>query len=88
MSWYILPRARNFKPIFEFQTPPAKNYPAGTPELIPLAPNRIYVELVRNVDIVSLARNCPARTSELFPLDAKFVLRTNSTLGRNFSAGV
>ena len=72
----------------ELQIPLAQNYPAGTSELIHLAPTGIYVEVVRNVDIVSLARNYPARTSELFPLGAKLVLRTNSTLRRNFSAGV
>ena len=44
------------------------------------------VEFVRNVDIVALARNDPARTSELFLLGAKLVLRTNSTLRRKFSA--
>ena len=43
VSWYTLTCARNFKPLFEFQTPPARNYPAGTSELIPLAPTRIYV---------------------------------------------
>ena len=72
----------------EFQIPYARNYPAGTSELIPLAPTGIYVEVIRNVDIVSLARNYPARTPELFPLGAKLVLRKNSTLRRNISAGV
>ena len=72
----------------EFQIPWAQNYLAGTLELIPLAPTGIYVEVVHNVDIVSLSRNYPARTLELFPLGAKLVIRTNSTLGRNFSAGV
>ena len=49
MSWYNLPRALDFKPLSEFQIPLAQNYPAGTSELIPLAPTRIYVEIVRNV---------------------------------------
>ena len=49
---------------------------------------RIYVEVIRNVTIVTLAQNYPARTLELFPLGAKLVLRTDSTLRRNFSAGV
>ena len=62
MSWYNLPRARNFKSLFEFQIPPARNYPAGTSELIPLAPTWIYIEIIRNVDIVSLAQNYPAGT--------------------------
>ena len=65
-----------------------QNYPAGASELIPLVPTGIYVEVVCNVVIVALARNYPARTSELSPLGAKLVLRTNSTLRRNFSAGV
>ena len=88
MSWYNLPRAQNFKPLFEFQIPPAQNYPAGTSELITLAPTRIYLEIVRNVGIVSLARNYPAGNSELFPLGANSALRKNSTLRRNSSAGV
>ena len=46
------------------------------------------VEVIRNVTIVMLARNYPARSLELFPLVAKLVLRTDSTLRRNFSAGV
>ena len=70
MSWYNLPRAQNLKPLFEFKIPPARNYPAGTLELIPLAPTRIYVEIVCNVNIVLLARNYPAGTLELFPLGA------------------
>ena len=57
----------------------ARNYPTGTSELIPLEPTRIYVEIVRNVDIVLLARKYPAGTSELFPLGS------NSDLGRNFT---
>ena len=65
VSWYILPRARNFKPLFEFQIPPAQNYPASTSELIPLAPTQIYVEIVRNVYIVLLVQNYPVGTSEL-----------------------
>ena len=55
MSWYNLPRARNFKPLFEFESQPAQNYPTGTSELIPLVPTQIYVEIVINVEIVSLA---------------------------------
>ena len=62
MSWYNLPRARNFKPLFEFEILPALNYPAGIPESIPLVPTRIYVEIVRNVEIVLLAQNYPAGT--------------------------
>ena len=88
MSWYNLPRARNFKPLFEFQTPTARNYPASTSELISFFPTRIYVEIVRNVDIVLLAQNYPAGTSELFPLGANSHLRRKFTLRRNFSAGV
>ena len=65
MSWCILPGARNFKPLIEFQTSPAKNYPAGTSYLITLAPTRIYVGIVHNLDIVLLAKNCPTGTSEL-----------------------
>ena len=83
MSWYNLPTARYFKPIFEFWIPPAPNYPAGTSELIPLAPTRIYVEIVHNVDIVSLALNYPADTSELFPLGANSDLHINCTLHIN-----
>ena len=88
VSWYNLPYARNFKSLFEFQIPSARNYPAGTSELIPLAPTRIYVEIVRNMDIVALARNHPVGTLELFPLGANSDLRKNSTLRRNFFAGV
>ena len=88
MSWYNLPCAWNFKSLFEFQILSARNYPAGISELIPLAPTRIYVEIVRNLDIVSLAQNYPAGTSELFPLGANSALRKNSTLRRNSSAGV
>ena len=51
-------------------------------------PTGIYVEVVRNVDIVSLAHNYPAGTLVLVPLGANLVQRTNSTLSRNFSAGV
>ena len=76
-----LPRARNFKSR-------RRNYPAAASELIPFAPTRIYVEVIRNVTIVTLARNYPAHTSELFPLGSKLVLCTDSTLRRNFSAGV
>ena len=88
VSWYNLPRARNFKPLFEFEISPAQNYPAGTSELILLAPTRIYVEIVLNVDIVSLVGNYPAGTSELFPLSANLDLRRKFTLRRNFPAGV
>ena len=88
MSSYNLPRAPNSKPLFGFQIPPARNYPAGTSELIHLAPTRIYVEIVRNVDIVLLAQNYPAGTSELFPLGANSDLRRNFTLRKNFLAGV
>ena len=63
MSWYNLPRDRNFKSLFEFQILPAQNYPAGTSELIPLAPTQIYVGIELNVDIVLLAQNYPAGTS-------------------------
>ena len=88
VSWYTLPRARNFKPLFEFQTPPAQNYPAGTSESITLAPTRIYVEIIHNVDIVLLAQNYPAGTSELFPLGANSDLSRNFTLRRNVAAGM
>ena len=60
MSWYNLPHTQTFKPLFEFQILPAQNYPAGTSELIPLAPTQIYVEIVQNLEIFSLARNYPA----------------------------
>ena len=43
VSWYTLPRYWNLKPLLEFKTPLAQNYPAGTSELIPLVPTRIYV---------------------------------------------
>ena len=88
MYWYTLPCARNFKRLFEFQTPQAQNYPAGTSELIPLAPTWIYVEIVHNVKIVLFARNYPAGTLELFPLGANSDLRINFTLRINFPAGV
>ena len=88
VSWYNLSRAQNFKSLFEFQIPLARSYPAGTIELTPLAPTRIYLEIVRNVDIVLLARNYLAGTSELFPIGANSDLQNNSTLRRNFSAGV
>ena len=55
---------------------------------IPLAPTGVYVEFVRNVDIVSLVRNYPVGTSELFPLGANLALRKNSTLCINSSASV
>ena len=88
VSLYTLPRAWNFKPLSEFQTPPARNYTAGISELIPLAPTRIYVEIVHNLGIVSLAQNFSAGTSELFPLGANSDLNRNFTLRRNFPAGV
>ena len=87
VSWYTLPRALNFKPIFEFQSLQAQKYPDGTSELIPLAPTRIYVEIVHYVEIVPLAQNYPASTSELFLLDANLDLHGNCTLRRNFPAG-
>ena len=79
VSWYNLPCARNYKPLFEFQILPTQNYPTGTSEIIPLAPTRIYVEIVCNVEIFSLAWNYPAGTSELFLLGA------NLCLGRNLN---
>ena len=88
MSWYTLPCAWNFKPSFEFQNLQTQNYPAGTSELIPLVPTRIYVEILHNVDIVSLAQNYPAGTLELFPLGTNSDLRRNFTLRRKFPAGV
>ena len=88
MSWYNLPRAHNLKSLFEFQKPQAQNYPAGTFELIPLAPTWIYVKIVCNLDIVSLAQNYPAGTSELFPLSDNWDLHRNSTQHRNFASGV
>ena len=88
MSWYTLPHAHNFKPLFEFQTLTARNYPDGTSELITLAPTRIYVEIVHNLGIVSMAQNYPAGTSELFPLGANLDLRRNFTLRINFPTGV
>ena len=56
--------------------------------IIPLAPTGIYLEDIHNVTIVTMAQNYSARTSELFPLGAKLVLRSDSTLRGNFSAGV
>ena len=88
MSWYTLPCAYNFKRLFEFQNLQAQNYPSGTSEIIPLAPTRIYVEIVHNVDIVLLARNYPAGTSELYPLGANLDLRRIFTLRINFPASV
>ena len=88
LSWYTLPCARNFKPLFEFQTLQALNYPAGTSELFPLAPTRIYVEIVHYVDIVLLERNYPTGNSELSPLGANSDLRRNCTLCKDFPAGV
>ena len=57
-SWYTLPRAQNFKPKFEFQTLFARNYPAGTFELIPFGANS------------DLRCNFPAGTLELLPVGA------------------
>ena len=88
VSWYNLPHARNFKPLLEFQTPPARTYPAGTSELISLAPTQIYVEILHNVDIISFARNYPAGTSELFFLGANSDLSRKFTQRKNFPAGV
>ena len=53
-----------------------------------MAPTQIYVEIVHYVEIVFLARNCPAGTLELFPLGANSYLRRNCTLRRKFPAGV
>ena len=53
-----------------------------------LAPTGIYLEILRNVDIVSLAQNYPAGTSELFPLSANSDLHKSSTLCRNCHAGL
>ena len=78
----------NFKSLFEFQIPLAQNYPAGTSELIPLVPTQIYVEIIRNVDIVLLAQNYPAVTSEIFPLGSNSYQCRNFPLCRNFLAGV
>ena len=38
-SWNTLPRAQNLKPKFEFQTSLARNYPAGTLELLSFGSN-------------------------------------------------
>ena len=54
-SWNTLPRAQNLKPKFEFQTPLAQNFPAGTSESIPFGA-KWY-----------LRWNCPAGTLELIP---------------------
>ena len=62
--WYTLPRARNLKLTFEFQTPLARNYPTGTSELIPFDANS---GLRRNF---KLRRSCPSGTSELLPFGA------------------
>ena len=88
ISWYTLPRARNFKPLFEFQTPPVQIYPAGTSELFPLAPTLMCVEIVQNLDIVLLSQKYPAGTSELSPLGANSDLHRNFTIRRNFLPGV
>ena len=88
MYWYTLPRARNFKSLFEFQTLQTRNYPAGTSELITLATTWIYVEIVYDVDIVLLVQNYPAGTSELFTLGANSDIHRNFTLRRNFPAGL
>ena len=52
-SWNTLPRARNLKPKFEFQTPLAQNSPAGSSELIPFGANS------------NLPWNCHSGTLEL-----------------------
>ena len=59
-----LPCAQNLKPKFEFQTPLARNSPAGTSELITFGANS---DLRRNC---KLRRNCLAGTSELIPFGA------------------
>ena len=74
VSWYTLPRAQNFNPIFEFQTPWVRKYPSGTSKLVPLAPTRIWLEIVHYVEIVLLAQNS--------------YLRRNCTLSKNCPAGV
>ena len=56
--WYTLSNARNLKPTFEFQTPLARNSPAGTLELINCCANS------------DLRWNCPAVTSEFIPFGA------------------
>ena len=56
--WHTLPRARNLKPKFEFQTPLAQNSPAGTSELIPFGAK------------LDLRWNYPSGTSELLPFGA------------------
>ena len=71
-----------------FSNPVGTNFPSGASELIPLAPTATYVGVILNVTIVTLERNYSACTSELFPFGAKLVLHTDSTLRRNFSAGV
>ena len=63
-SWYTLPRARNLKLIFLFQTTLARNSPAGTSELFPFGANS---DLHRNC---KLRRNCPDGTLELLPVGA------------------
>ena len=52
-----------------------------------MAPTRIYIEILHNVNIVSLARNYPTFTSELFPLGANSDLRRNCTLHKNCPSG-
>ena len=54
-SWYTLPRSRNLKFIFELKTPLAQSSSAGTSELFPFAPTRIYVGIINYVGIVPLA---------------------------------
>ena len=61
-SCNTLPRAQNLKLKFEFQTPLAKNSPAGTLELIPFGANS------------DLRWNCPAGTLELLPFGANLDL--------------
>ena len=60
--WYILPRAQNLKPKFEFQTLLAQNSPAVTLELIHFGAN------------LDLCWNCPASTLELLPFGSKSYL--------------
>ena len=62
-SWNTLPRAKNLKPKFEFQTLLAKESPAGTSELIPFGTNS------------DLRWNISAGTSELFPFGANLGIR-------------
>ena len=64
-SCNTVPRAQNLKPKFEFQTPLAQKFPAGTSELIPFGAN------------LDLCRNCPAGISEIFPFGASLDILWN-----------